>query len=98
MHNTLSWILLTSPSAFNAIISASVVLLGISYGMPIAVNCCRGRRMLPERSFNLPESVGWALNIVRNLPYSFAEAITDSKFSDLAGVHCPDYYPLSLPP
>lgn len=64
MHNTLSWILLTSPSAFNAIVSASVVLLGISYGMPIAVNCCRGRRMLPERSFVLPEFLGWTVNIV----------------------------------
>ncbi|KAJ5047864.1 hypothetical protein NUH16_006361 [Penicillium rubens] len=57
-------IFLGSSSAFSAIVSASVVLLGISYGMPIAVNCCRGRRMLPERSFVLPEILGWTLNIV----------------------------------
>ncbi|KAJ5210491.1 Amino acid/polyamine transporter I [Penicillium cf. griseofulvum] len=57
-------IFLGSSSAFNAIVSASVVLLDISYGMPIAVNCCRGRRMLPERSFKLPEIVGWTLNII----------------------------------
>lgn len=71
MNNTLFWILLTSPSAFSAIVSASVVLLGISYGMPIAVNCCRGRRMLPERSFVLPEILGWTLNIVWYLPLQF---------------------------
>ncbi|CAI7565037.1 unnamed protein product [Penicillium palitans] len=57
-------IFLGSSSAFNAIVSASVVLLGISYGMPIAVNCCRGRTMLPERSFVLPEIVGWIVNLV----------------------------------
>ncbi|KAJ5510651.1 Amino acid/polyamine transporter I [Penicillium expansum] len=57
-------IFLGSSSAFNAIVSASVVLLGISYGMPIAVNCCRGRRMLPERSFVLPEFLGWTVNII----------------------------------
>lgn len=68
MHNVLSWILLTSPSAFNAIVSASVVLLGISYGMPIAVNCCRGRTMLPERSFVLSEIVGWIVNLVWDPP------------------------------
>ncbi|KAI2742485.1 hypothetical protein DTO013E5_3587 [Penicillium roqueforti] len=57
-------IFLGSSSAFNAIVSASVVLLGLSYGMPIAVNCCRGRKMLPERSFVLPEIVGWTINII----------------------------------
>ncbi|KAJ9493066.1 hypothetical protein VN97_g139 [Penicillium thymicola] len=57
-------IFLGSSSAFNAIVSASVVLLGISYGIPIAVNCCRGRTMLPERSFVLPEIVGWTVNLV----------------------------------
>ncbi|KAJ5999620.1 hypothetical protein N7481_000029 [Penicillium waksmanii] len=57
-------ILLGSTSAFNAIISASVVLLDLSYGIPIAVHCLRGRNMLPERSFVLPDLLGWVLNIV----------------------------------
>ncbi|CAI7664985.1 unnamed protein product [Penicillium pancosmium] len=56
-------ILLGSTSAFNAIISASVVLLDLSYGIPIAVHCLRGRNMLPERNFVLPNLLGWVLNI-----------------------------------
>ena len=56
----------TNPgSAFNAIISSSVVMLDIAYGIPIAVNCLRGRTMLPERSFVLPNTLGWIANIVR---------------------------------
>ena len=54
-----------SESAFNAIISASVVALGVSYGMPIAINCMRGRKMLPaSRRFRLSGIVGWAANLV----------------------------------
>jgi hypothetical protein len=62
-------IFLGSSSAFNAIVSASVVLLDLSYGMPIVVNCLRGRRMLPERSFVLPNVVGWTLNLVCGLSH-----------------------------
>ncbi|KAJ5864528.1 Amino acid/polyamine transporter I [Penicillium soppii] len=57
-------IFLGSSSAFNAIVSASVVLLDLSYAMPIAVNCARGRRMLPERSFNLAPWFGWTINLI----------------------------------
>ncbi|CAG7971598.1 unnamed protein product [Penicillium olsonii] len=57
-------IFLGSSSAFNAIVSASVVLLDISYAMPIAVNCLRGRRMLPERSFTLASWFGWTINMI----------------------------------
>ncbi|KAJ5766609.1 uncharacterized protein N7511_004225 [Penicillium nucicola] len=57
-------IFLGSSSAFNAIVSASVVLLDLSYGMPVAVNCLRGRRMLPERSFVLPNLIGWTFNLI----------------------------------
>ncbi|KAM0105835.1 hypothetical protein ACP6JB_008564 [Aspergillus fumigatus] len=57
-------IFLGSTSAFNAIVSASVVLLDIAYGMPIVVNCLRGRNMLPERPFVLPNIVGWIANAV----------------------------------
>ncbi|OJJ84428.1 GABA permease GabA [Aspergillus glaucus CBS 516.65] len=57
-------IFLGSSSAFNAIISASVVMLDIAYGIPIAVNCLRGRNMLPERQFVLPNTIGWILNII----------------------------------
>lgn len=58
-------IFLGSSSAFNAIVSASVVALGVSYGIPVAINCLRGRRMLPaNRSFVLPEWFGWTINLL----------------------------------
>ncbi|KAF9887921.1 hypothetical protein FE257_009443 [Aspergillus nanangensis] len=57
-------IYLGSNSAFNAIISASVVALDLSYAMPIAVNCLRGRKTLPDRPWKLPSVVGWIVDIV----------------------------------
>ncbi|KAH8648277.1 amino acid transporter-like protein [Tricladium varicosporioides] len=58
-------IFLGSSSAFNAIISASVVALGVSYGIPIAINCIRGREMLPKsRPFQVPKWFGWAANLI----------------------------------
>ncbi|KAG8630825.1 hypothetical protein KVT40_002444 [Elsinoe batatas] len=58
-------ILIGSSSAFNAIISASVVALGVSYGIPIAVNVAYGRKALPKsRHFILPEPLGWICNLL----------------------------------
>ncbi|KAK4556754.1 hypothetical protein LTR86_006325 [Recurvomyces mirabilis] len=58
-------IFLGSSSAFNAIVSASVVALGLSYAMPVAINLLRGRKMLPStRSFILPEWFAWFANIL----------------------------------
>ncbi|KAK5949211.1 hypothetical protein OHC33_009752 [Knufia fluminis] len=58
-------IFLGSSSAFNAIVSASVVALGISYAIPPAINILRGRKMLPEtRAFKLPNWLGWTCNVV----------------------------------
>ncbi|TKX25823.1 putative choline transport protein [Elsinoe australis] len=58
-------ILIGSSSAFNAIVSASVVALGVSYGIPIAINICYGRKALPkDRPFILPGPLGWICNIV----------------------------------
>ncbi|KAK3618097.1 hypothetical protein LTR56_024866 [Elasticomyces elasticus] len=58
-------IFLGSTSAFNAIVSASVVALGLSYGIPVAINCLRGRKMLPAtRSFILPEWFAWFANLL----------------------------------
>lgn len=51
-------------SAFNAIISASVVALGVSYAIPPAINCLRGRKMLPQRPFVLPGPLGWMCNLL----------------------------------
>ncbi|GKZ78495.1 hypothetical protein AnigIFM56816_002167 [Aspergillus niger] len=48
--------------AFNAIISASVVALDLSYAMPIAVNCLRGRRTLPDRKWKVPNAIGWVID------------------------------------
>ena len=58
-------IFLGSSSALNAIISASVVALGVTYATPPAINCLRGRKMLPpSRPFRLSEPVGWTVNLV----------------------------------
>lgn len=58
-------IFLGSSSAFNAIVSASVVCLGISYAIPPAINCLRGRKMLTDdRPFVLPGPLGWFCNLV----------------------------------
>ena len=57
-------IFLGSSSAFNAITAASVVALGVSYGLPIAVNVAQMRKALPPRSFVLPSVVGWACNLL----------------------------------
>ncbi|KAK5116433.1 hypothetical protein LTR62_007980 [Meristemomyces frigidus] len=58
-------IFLGSSSAFNAIVSASVVALGLSYGIPVAINLLRGRKMLPStRHFILPEWFAWFANIL----------------------------------
>lgn len=55
---------IASTSVFNAIISAAVVTLDLSYAMPIAVNCLRGRKTLPERYWNLPPWFGWTADII----------------------------------
>ncbi|KAF2216292.1 hypothetical protein CERZMDRAFT_64731 [Cercospora zeae-maydis SCOH1-5] len=58
-------IFLGSTSAFNAIVSASVVALSVSYGIPILINCLRGRKQLPAtRTFVLPEWLGWTANLL----------------------------------
>jgi len=58
-------IFLGSTSAFNAIISASVVALGLTYGIPVAINCLRGRKMLPaNRPFKMPEPLAWFANLL----------------------------------
>ncbi|KAI5459049.1 amino acid/polyamine transporter I [Mariannaea sp. PMI_226] len=57
-------IYLGSSVAFNAIIASAVVALGLSYGIPIAINMCYGRKKLPERSFALPEWLGWLANTI----------------------------------
>ncbi|KAE8151693.1 amino acid/polyamine transporter I [Aspergillus avenaceus] len=57
-------IYLGSTSAFNAIVSSSVVALDLSYAMPIAVNCLRGRKTLPDRKFQIPNKIGWIIDII----------------------------------
>ena len=73
-------IFLGSSSAFNAIVSASVVALGITYAIPPAINCLRGRRMLPEtRAFILPGPTGWICNLVSLLSEHPFIALTPSR-------------------
>lgn len=58
-------IFLGSTSAFNAIVSACVVALTVTYALPLAINCIQGRKMLPEtRYFKLPVWFGWFANIM----------------------------------
>jgi choline transport protein len=57
-------ILIGSTSAFNALISSSVVALGVSYAIPVAINICRGRKMLGPRPFVLPNWLGWTVNLI----------------------------------
>ncbi|XXG95299.1 hypothetical protein Hte_001560 [Hypoxylon texense] len=58
-------IFLGSSSTFNAITSASVVALGVTYAIPPSINVLRGRKMLPpNRAFKLTGAVGWILNLV----------------------------------
>ena len=58
-------IFLGSSVAFNAILSASVVALGVSYAIPPAINCLRGRSQLPAtRPFKLGEPLGWFCNLL----------------------------------
>lgn len=58
-------IYLVSTSALNAILSASVVALGVSYGIPIATLLIRGRDILPKkRQFCLGNTFGCICNIV----------------------------------
>lgn len=32
--------------------------------MPIAVNCLRGRRTLPDRKWKVPNAIGWVIDTV----------------------------------
>ncbi|KAF2967537.1 hypothetical protein GQX73_g6022 [Xylaria multiplex] len=57
-------IFLISATAFNAISSASVASLGLSYTLPIIVHCIQGRDKLPPRVFTLSPILGWAVNLV----------------------------------
>lgn len=57
-------IYLGSSSAFNAITSAAVVWLNMSYGIPVTINLLSGRSKLPPRHFHLGNLVGYIFNIV----------------------------------
>jgi choline transport protein len=58
-------VFLGSSSAFNAITSASVVALSITYAIPIALNVLKGRKGLPaDRAFILPSWFAWFANLL----------------------------------
>lgn len=67
-------IMIGSSSAFNALIAASVVALGVSYACPVAVHVCRGRNLLPERAFALPNWLGWLANLI-GLAYAIVTTV-----------------------
>lgn len=56
-------VFLGSSSAFNAITSASVIALCLTYAIPVAINCCQARRALGSQHFRLPAAVGWTVNV-----------------------------------
>jgi amino acid transporter len=83
---TTAWVIifgcvfLGSTSAFNAIVSASVVALGVTYAIPPAINCLRGRRMLPaSRPFKLSEPVGWTVNLVSSTYFPLLHSKRETK-------------------
>ncbi|WFD45008.1 hypothetical protein MPSI1_003684 [Malassezia psittaci] len=57
-------IFIASDSAFDAITSAAVILLNLSYGIPIFVSCATRRSRLPPRSYDLGPTLGWSVNII----------------------------------
>ncbi|KAH7184985.1 amino acid/polyamine transporter I [Fusarium flagelliforme] len=58
-------IYLGSTSALNAILSAAVIALSISYAVAPAINCLQGRNgLLDNRPFALPKWLGWVCNLV----------------------------------
>ncbi|KAI3624872.1 hypothetical protein CBS14141_003300 [Malassezia furfur] len=57
-------IFLASDSAFDAISSSAVILLNLSYGIPIMINCASGRTKLPPRSYDMGPFLGWTTNLV----------------------------------
>ena len=61
---TFGCIFLLSSAAFNAISSASVSALNLSYAMPVAINCMRGRPTQRGGAFVLPSVLAWVVNIV----------------------------------
>lgn len=67
-------IYLGSTVAFNAIVASSVVALGLSYGIPIALLVLRRRAPLPERAFNMPSWLGWMTNII-GLVYTIVTSV-----------------------
>ena len=67
-------IFLGSTVAFNAIIASSVTALGLSYGIPVALNLFYMRKKLPERAFVLPDWLGWTANII-GLVYTIVTSI-----------------------
>lgn len=71
-------------------------MLDIAYGIPIAVNCLQGRNMLPERSFVLPNAVGWIANMVGSFPKTYTVSQLTSLGRHL--LHLPHNRPLPLPP
>ncbi|KAG0125622.1 amino acid/polyamine transporter I [Tuber indicum] len=56
---------LISTTALNAIFSAAVISLALSYGFPVLINVLTGRKKLPDdRDFKLPGIMGWICNLV----------------------------------
>lgn len=54
---------LGSSSALNAITSASVIALCLTYAIPVAISCCQARRALSSQHFRLPAAVRWTANV-----------------------------------
>lgn len=68
-------IYLGSSSAFNAIVSASVVWLTLSYAIPVFIDVLYGRTRLADRPFRLPNALGWVCNIVGILYVAFTAVL-----------------------
>lgn len=62
--------------------------LDLSYGIPILINCLRGRNALPERKWKLPRTIGWMADIVSVEPLIKKAVLIPTG---IAVVHCLDH-------
>lgn len=85
-------------SAFNAFVSSSVVALDLSYAMPIAVNCLRGRNCPPEREWRLLRRTGWVVDIVHILVFANPAMRLDDWNAGCPVLYCAGHCAVSLSP
>lgn len=98
-HNVLYWILLTSPKRFQCY---CLSISGAARHLIWNTNCSELLSRKNDATWALirPARNRWLDRqpCMTSSPTVSSKLLLTQNFSDLVGVHCPDYYPLSLPP